>query len=242
MQMKKIIRDQPQRESFSSFKSSMAIKKLMIQNYLQISQKIDWIEVISPLEISNSYSFRTESNEELFIGTERSEFMGRNCCEELRALSLNVYDTEGNEVLVMKRPFNCNRCCFPCCLQRMDVFDPSGIFIGSVNQVWTLMTPKFKILDRNHTLIYEIIGPCLFSRYFRNVDFGIFLPNGYSEVGKLSKQFDLIKDIFTDADILAIRFPTDSPLEYRLILMAALFLIDYNYYEGDEGRRLCWKF
>ncbi|CAB4062615.1 unnamed protein product [Lepeophtheirus salmonis] len=45
----------------------------------------------------------------------------------------------------------------------------------------TLMTPKFKILDRNHTLIYEIIGPCLFSRYFRNVDFGIFLPNGYSE-------------------------------------------------------------
>ena len=46
------------------------------------------------------------------------------------------------EVIHLNRPLRCDSCCFPCCLQSLEVSSPRGEVIGYVNQLWSCMKPK----------------------------------------------------------------------------------------------------
>ncbi len=53
-----------------------------------------------------------------------------------RPFEMTIRDHSDREVLHLHRPFNCQSCFFPCCLQYIEVSSPPGTIIGSVEQEW----------------------------------------------------------------------------------------------------------
>jgi len=57
----------------------------------------------------------------------------------------------------------------------------------------------------------------------------------FFEVGKISKQWTgVMKEAFTDADNFGVNFPVDLDVKIKATLMAAVFLIDFMYFEKDD--------
>ncbi len=82
------------------------------------------------------------------------------------------------------RPLNCQSCCFPCCLQYLEVSSPPGTTIGSVEQEWTLCEPQFAVRDAGGEVVLRIEGPlCTFS-FCGDVEFKVLSADGSTEVRK----------------------------------------------------------
>ena len=58
----------------------------------------------------------------------------RQCCGPLRPFDIQVVDNYQREVIRLVRPLRCQGCCFPCCLQEMEIHAPPGQVIGYVNE------------------------------------------------------------------------------------------------------------
>lgn len=64
----------------------------------------------------------------------------------------------------INRPLACDSCCFPCCLQSIEISAPPGNVIGSVEQQWSICKPIFVIKDATGNEVLRIKGPiCRFS-------------------------------------------------------------------------------
>ena len=136
----------------------------------------------------------------------------------------------GNELIHLYRPLRCSSCWFPCCLQEMEVYSPPGNLIGSIQQEWSLCSPKYNILNAEGQVALTIEGPiCTYSLFCGDVDFEILSPDGSTKVGKISKQWSgLLKEAFTDADTFGISFPLDLDVRMKAVCLAACFLIGKN--------------
>ena len=131
-------------------------------------------------------------------------------------------------------------CCFPCCLQSIEVLSqPEGTTVGTVEQEWALCGPKFVVKDGTDTVVLRIEGPALPSCGCCGEEFSVFTPDGRNEVGQITKQWSgYAQEAFTDADNFGISFPLDLDVNIKATLLAALFLIDYMYFEsmGKKGK------
>ena len=58
----------------------------------------------------------------------------RICCGPARAFEMKILDNSQREVIHLSRPFRCTACCFPCCLQELEVCSPPGTPVGYVVQ------------------------------------------------------------------------------------------------------------
>ena len=56
------------------------------------------------------------------------------CCGPGRPFALKIYDNYQQEVIRLYQPLNCGLCCFPCCLQEIEIESPPGTPIGYVVQ------------------------------------------------------------------------------------------------------------
>merc|ERR1712038_1408724 len=150
-----------------------------------------------------------------------------------------IKDNMGQEVINLQRPLRCSSCFFFCCLQSMEVTSPiTGQTLGFIKQKWHPFLPIYAIEDENGTEIFEIKGPlCTFSCFCGDVEFPICSKDG-QEVGKISKQWSgLLKEHFTDADNFGCTFPLDLDVKIKAVLLAAVFLIDFMFFEesGDDA-------
>jgi hypothetical protein len=71
---------------------------------------------------------------------------------------MNIQDIYGNDVINLQRPLRCQSCCFPCCLQEVEVTSPPGTPVGSIKQNWSCF-PSFDIKDVTGTTVLKISGP-----------------------------------------------------------------------------------
>ena len=94
------------------------------------------------------------------------------------------------------------------------------------------MCGLFQISDSSQEVIYTIRTPCVLTTYCcTEVAFDILDKEG-NEVGKIVKQSENVaKEAFTDADRFMIIFPADCNAEMKAVLLGALFLFDYLFYE-----------
>jgi hypothetical protein len=61
-------------------------------------------------------------------------------------------------------------------------------------------------------------------------------PDGETEVGKISKQWSgLLREAFTDADNFGISFPMDLDVRMKAVLLGAMFLIDFMFFEKAKN-------
>lgn len=204
---------------------------------LLVQQKVELIEVITGFETNNKFNVKNTLGQKVYWAAEENDCCTRNCCGPLRRFNMKVYDIYQNEVMHMRRPAACTSCCFPCCLQSIDVSAPPGNFIGRVEQTWSVLYPHFSIKNANNETVLRIKGPfCTWSICGGDVEFKIFTVND-EEVGRISKQWSgLARELFTDADFFGISFPMDLDVNMKAVMLGACFLIDAMFFEKAGNR------
>ena len=126
--------------------------------------KNDFITAFTGFETANKYSVKNSMGQKVYAAAEVSDCCTRQCCGPLRAFDMKIVDNLGQEVIHLNRPLACTACCFPCCLQRMDVTSPPGTLIGSIEQEWSILSPKFSIKNATGETVLTMEGPiCTFS-------------------------------------------------------------------------------
>jgi hypothetical protein len=125
----------------------------------------------------------------------------------------------------------------------------STTFLGKVYEPCTCCDPLFYVYDSNQILRWKIhteycqcgvcyrggIGRChevIFPIYPSSVEeFDPKFSNGF-----VKKRFGGLKDLYTDADDFELHFPETATPEERFMLIGAVLMIDYNYYEDKGGQ------
>jgi len=212
------------------------LEYLAMLDQVLIQQKVELLEAFSGFETNNKYSIKNTMGQKIFSAKETSNCCSRQCFGALRSFEMKLKDNSENEVIHLSRPLACNSCCFPCCLQEMEVFSPPGNFIGSVNQQWSLCSPKFVVKDGAGETVLLIEGPfCTFSMC-GDVKFKVLSLDG-QKVGKISKQWTgFVREAFTDADMFGINFPMDLDAKIKAVLIGACLLIDFMFFEKSGNK------
>lgn len=131
---------------------------------LLVHQKVELLEAFTGFETANKYTVKNTLGQKVYWAVEDTDCCTRNCCGPARPFDMKVLDYYQNEVLHFNRPLRCSSCCFPCCLQTLEVSAPPGNVIGTVEQDWSIFTPQFSIKDQSGNTVLRIEGPfCTFS-------------------------------------------------------------------------------
>nr|XP_006815905.1 PREDICTED: phospholipid scramblase 2-like [Saccoglossus kowalevskii] len=169
---------------------------------------------------------------------EKSGFCVRQICGPMRPFKLNVKDHQDRTVLVLKRPYRCDDCCFFCCLMKLEVYTADGLCLGRVQQTCSICIPKFDIRNSEDETILKMKGPCIKCRCCSDVKFDVYTADMESKVGRVSKQWSgLGKELITDADNFGISFPIDLDVKLKAVMLGAVFLIDFMYFEKIKDNK-----
>ncbi|OQR76802.1 phospholipid scramblase 2-like [Tropilaelaps mercedesae] len=214
------------------------LEYLTAVDQLVIKQKVEMLEAVIDFETNNKYSIKNSMGQKVYQASEKNDCCTRMLCGPIRCFDMKIKDLQGNEVMHLYRPLRCTSCCFPCCLQEMEVQAPPGTVIGYVKQEWSIFFPKFTVRDSQDNVIFRIEGPFCTVSICGDVEFQVISEQTGQNVGKISKQWTgLLREAFTDADNFGISFPLDLHVHVKASMLAAAFLIDFMYFEKSSDRR-----
>ncbi|KAG7526452.1 hypothetical protein JOB18_040354 [Solea senegalensis] len=214
---------------------------------LLIKQKVELVEALVGFESNNKYEVRNSMGQSVFYAVEENDCLSRQCCGPVRSFTIHILDNFGQEIITITRPLKCMSCCFPCCLQELEVQSPPGNTVGYVMQQWHPFSPKFIVTNENCEPVLKIHGPFCGWSFLPDVDFEldrrptpthdvlfvlsvtypqILTMDEVSKIGKISKQWTgLLREVFTDADNFGIQFPMDLDVRMKAVMIGACFLI-----------------
>uniref|UniRef100_A0A182Y0X0 Uncharacterized protein n=1 Tax=Anopheles stephensi TaxID=30069 RepID=A0A182Y0X0_ANOST len=214
------------------------LEYLTAVDQLLVHQKVELLEAFTGFETANKYTVKNVFGQNVYWAVEDTSCCTRMCCGPDRPFDIKILDNYQNEVLHLHRDLRCKSCCFPCCLQKLEVSAPPGNVIGTVVQKWSLCRPVFDIRDRNNKTVLTIRGPVCQCSPCGDVKFSVFSNDG-TEVGKVTKQWTgFVQEHFTDADNFGINFPMDLDVRVKATMLGALFLIDYMYFESGDNKKI----
>ncbi|XP_013788459.1 phospholipid scramblase 1-like [Limulus polyphemus] len=212
------------------------LEYLTMVDQLLVHQKVELLEAFTGFETANKYEVRNNMGQKVYFAAEDTDCCTRNCCGPMRPFDMKVLDNGGREVIHLYRPLRCDSCCFPCCLQKLEVTG-SGATLGYVTQEWSILVPKYKVENAAGECVLRIEGPFCTWSICGDVEFKVLSSDGSAEVGKITKQWTgLIKEAFTDADNFGITFPIDLDVNIKAVLLGACFLIDFMFFEKSNNR------
>ncbi|KAJ1532389.1 hypothetical protein ONE63_000989 [Megalurothrips usitatus] len=214
------------------------LEYLTLIDQLLVHQKVEILEALTGFETKNKFTVKNSMGQKVYKAVEDSDCLTRNCCGPLRPFDMKILDNFDNQVIHLYRPLACVSCCFPCCLQSMEVSSPPGNHIGKIEQEWSILTPKFVIKDHNDEVVLRIVGPmCPLSICGSDVKFKVLTKDGEHEVGKIYKQWSgILREALTDADHFGITFPMDLDVRMKAVMLGACFLIDAMYFEKTDNK------
>ncbi|KAK7882720.1 hypothetical protein WMY93_028894 [Mugilogobius chulae] len=202
-----------------------------------IQQKVNYAEMVIGWEMSNHYVIKNSLGQQMFTAREDdSNFIAMQLYGPLRPFDIHIHDNFGHEILTITRPVRCGSCCFPCCLQEVEIQSPPGFPIGYVVQTWHPFLPKFEVLDVTRRAQLKIKGPFCDCKCCSDVVFEILSVDERDLVGQISKQWGgFLLEGFTDADNFGISFPKDLDVKVKALLLGAVFLLDFMYFETNKN-------
>ena len=154
-------------------------------NHVVVRQKVEVFEAICGWETNNKYTVYNSMGQQMFKASEDNDCCTRNCLGASRPFNLGIVDNFGQEAIHLYRPLACASCCFPCCLQTMEVTSPPGHLIGSIEQQWSIIYPKFLVKDAQDNAILRIEGPmCKCSCCGNDVVFKVTSMDGCTQVNR----------------------------------------------------------
>lgn len=202
---------------------------------LIIKQKKELCEIFTGCEMQNKYHVYNTLGQQIYFVQEDTDFCTRQCCGPLRPFDIQVVDNFQREVIRLIRPLRCQGCCCPCCLQEMEIHAPPGQVIGYVKERWTCCYPKWDLFNANHDLILTIGGPLCQCKCCGDVVYNVMSSDETNQVGKITKQWMGLMELFTDADNFSVTFPVDMDVSAKAIVFGAAFLIDFMYFEQSDN-------
>ncbi|XP_065179721.1 phospholipid scramblase 2-like [Sycon ciliatum] len=214
------------------------LEYLMQIDQLLVHQKIELLEILTGWEQANKYVVKNTLGQQVYFAAEVSECCQRQCCGPNREFKMSIIDNAGKEVMCMQRPLRCSHSC--CCAgwrPYMEVEAPPGNIIGYIStEACACLHPTFMIQDASQQNVLRIhtpicgIGCCECSPKYpvRSLD--------GQDVGLIQKQWSgLAKEMFTDADNFGISFPMDLDVKMKGVMLGALFLIDFMFFEKSQN-------
>jgi len=198
---------------------------------LVIKQKVELLEMMTDLETANKYKIKNSMGQDVYSAKEQSGFCMRQCCGPQRGFRMSIKDHTNREVISCKRPFKCFGGC-PCTPHEMTIESPiTGEVLGKVKQNWHLTHPRFTVYDNAGNPVFKMHGPCCGCNWCSDVNFKVDDMNG-TQVGLVQKQWTgILKEAYTDADNFSVSFPIDLDVRLKAVLLGAVFLIDFMYFE-----------
>ncbi|KAF4519479.1 hypothetical protein B566_EDAN010088, partial [Ephemera danica] len=143
---------------------------------------------------------------------EQSGWLARQCCGSFRSFDIRVLDNYQQEVIHIRRPPDCDSCCFRCGFQKIEVYSPPGQLVGSIKDVggWcgSWCHEKYAIMDAYDNVVLRMKWPVLRCKGSCCGDI-----NGAA------------KEVFTTADNFSVSFPMDLDVKIKAVMIGACFLI-----------------
>lgn len=202
---------------------------------LLIKQQVELLEAFTDFETNNKYKILNSMGQQVFFAAEDTDCCTRQVCGPCRPFEMKILDNMQREVIHLTRPLRCSSCCFPCCLQEIEVQSPPGTVIGYCVQNWSILIPKFEIQNAARETVLRIEGPLCQCNMCGDVEFDVLSADGQNKVGKISKQWTgLVKEAFTDADNFGISFPMDLDAQIKGVILGSCFLIDFMFFEENS--------
>ncbi|XP_051557443.1 phospholipid scramblase 1-like isoform X2 [Myxocyprinus asiaticus] len=197
-----------------------------------IHQKMECIEMFTGFETNNQYEIKNSLGQLIFQAKEKTDCCTRNCCGSARRFQIRIKDYMNQEVMWVRRPYRCDSCCCPCCLQLLEVQAPPGTTIGYVKQNCHPFLPVFSIQGPDKKVLMKIRGPYLPCKCCGDINFEVKGKKGGKPFGQVTKQRGgCIRKCFTDATNYTVQFPKNMDVKMKAVLMGACFLIDFMYFE-----------
>ncbi|XP_018322587.1 phospholipid scramblase 1 isoform X2 [Agrilus planipennis] len=212
------------------------LEYLTMIDQLLIKQKVEILEALTGFETKNKFTIKNSLGQKVYLAVEDSDCCTRNICGPIRPFEMKILDNYKNEVIHLHRPLACDSCCFPCCLQSMEVYAPPGNLLGIVQQEWSLCYPSFSVQNAAGETVLRIEGPICTMSICGDVEFKILSRDGETQVGKISKQWSgVMREMFTDADYFGVTFPLDLDVKMKAVMLGACFLIDVMFFEKTNN-------
>ena len=231
---------------------------------LYVEQQWEVLETVTCgcYEGSNRYRVMDSSGKVLlFTVKENTTCCNRYCCGEHRPYTMNVYDESGKKpvrMMVFKRGFAfCGWAVCPCCIHETSAhytIDNEGkeihhtgidTLVGHAKVPWAggCFTPTLNLSNRDGQFLGQILGPTCCVCDCCGADFGITDAQG-NKVGELKKLSvktlkGVVMETTTDADNFQITFPVEMDPTTKMLILAALFQIDFSFFEDDRSFREC---
>jgi len=194
--------------------------QLAVANTLVISQKKEWGEIVSGFEAKNRYVVLNELGNELYHAREEGgSLLARWFLKAFRPFTIVLTEPGGAPALHVERPFRFY-------FHKLDVQAAGGKVLGSVEREFSWLYRLFLVTDGQGREICRLHGPLFHPWTF------LIQQNG-REVGKVTKKWSgLLKEGFTDTDNFAAVLPPGMSVEAKSVLLGAVFLIDFVYFEN----------
>lgn len=220
---------------------------------------MQWLEEVTGFEKRNKYKIYPKpagvdaagadqfikQNPHIWDAKEKSECCERQFCKPMHEFHMEIKDVNHHEVLEYHRPFKCTMYCWCTilCPQRIECKLKTGQELGFVEQ-------KFKCCSFAHWFdvfitgqehpVYELrVGCCqcgpnmCCQRWTCDI-----LRHGSEDiVGSICNLWPgcNIRGLCSKADNLEINFDQPMPPDHKAVLIGAVFLIDFMYFERPGG-------
>lgn len=224
----------------------------------KIIQETDITQRITGCEMPNRYNICVKNKDGdckfLFKCKEQSTQCQR-CCVHPSVRSFNMKmkhivtsalnnDDYKKLFATFEKPFKCTSFC--CARPQMiGQFAHNKEVFGKVKDVYTCCDPLIHVLNKDNTVRYRITGDCsqcsffcrgccgkMFETMF-SIYNGTGSIKGAKPIGQIKRQIAKIEYLITDADSYEIVFPEEASSEEKLILISAVLMLDYQYYESN---------
>ncbi|KAK0171755.1 hypothetical protein PV328_005163 [Microctonus aethiopoides] len=188
-----------------------------------IDQRTEPFEVATGIQCSNRYTITNGHGQPIYVIREESGWLGRVCIGSSRSFKMSIYDQQGREALLIKRPVSFIG-------DRMDVYNGRTL-LGSIEKIIFTCSPEFSVRDETGVEKLRIIGPVLLCGC-GEYEFPVHANDG-TMIGMIKKQWSgLSRELFTNADVFGVNFPLDLSIRLKALLLAATLLIDFGYFEN----------
>ena len=189
-----------------------------LPNKFKVTQEIEGIEVLTPVETDNKYSIWDEDGNEFLYAYEKSGFIGKQFLGDKRSLNLHILDINGKEIFSLKRPFYILK-------SKAKILMGDGTPFGSLIQKIKVAGRHFDFISPNGQIVFSVNSTVLHPWTFK------VSMNG-EQVAQISKKWQgFVKESVTDADNFEVDVTNiqDDSIKYAILITT--LLIDLSTFE-----------
>ena len=241
--------------------SFMTLQSILdvLKNGVYIKQKMDLLEVVTGLNMANTYyvfeltptgeAFRTL----IFECKETSNFVDRNCggggCRAIDLVLLKAGSGMDRQVVLkMTKPCQCTCCCAS--RPEMKVFmteNGQDTYLGKVCEPWTCCHHSYEVFDATDSRRITLEANCCQCGFFckcpceacETIKLDVTTGESHTKARPVFKKGsgNCVKNAVSTVDYFSVPFPANSSWQDKALMLAAVLMIDYLKFEEQPDNK-----